>query len=726
MLAEIPLPNRPGLAQNLLDTGTQRIDTNQYSARLDHQFSGKDSSYLRASVFDAREFDPFGSGVLQESLLPGFGRNLSTHSVNGAAGWTHTWSADSLNEARFGFLTVPGGQTSPNAGNPFASQTGLEGVTANPLDMGYPQISFGGQFTTMGDPALFTFRKNRDFEFYDNAIWHKGRHTAKFGAYFMHYDLQTTNPNGARGVFSFTPKWSSSAPGLTDGSAFADFLLGYPATAQVGLGRASMDGNTNWGHFYAQDTWQVAPDFKVDFGLRYEYNQNMTDAQNRIAAVDTSVPGGRFVIASDSSGVISPAAASLLPFIPIPYVTSAAAGWNDSLLTTRPLRLAPRLGLVWTLPGNSKTVLRGGFGIYPNQAAYSIITNLAQNLPFFVTKTVNSSATAASPAFTTENALTAGSAGTVGANNVNHNFQIEYNEVWNLNLERELSASTVLSVAYIGSRTVHADSSTVLNVPLPGLGAIGPRRAIPQMSQLNTIRWDGWASYHALSVAAKRRLAKGLMFDANWTWSHSIDDASDPGTTLNETNLPQNVYDLASEKASSSFDHRHRVVVSAIYQLPISPRARRWVRALFGQWQAGGYFTAQSGAPFTVNISSDQANIGSGPAQRPNVSGDPNNGPKTPGKWLNTSAFSLPALYTFGDSPRNSVIGPGLAEFDVSLQKEIPIRESGRLQFRTEAYNLLNHPNFNIPNRTAFTPNFGQVSSAQDSRQLQFALKLIF
>jgi hypothetical protein len=371
-------------------------------------------------------------------------------------------------------------------------------------------------------------------------------------------------------------------------------------------------------------------------------------------------------------------------------------------------------------------MLRGGIGIYPNQAAYSIITNLAQNLPFFVTKTVNSSATGASPAFTTENALIAGTVGTVGANNVNHNFQIEYNEVWNLNLERGLSASTILSLAYIGSRTVHADSSTVLNVPLPAPGAIASRRPIPQMSQFNIIRWDGWASYHALSVAAKRRLAKGLMFDANWTWSHSIDDASDPGTTLNETNLPQNVYDLAAEKASSSFDHRHRVVVSAIYQFPLSTQARRWVRALFGRWQAGGYFTAQSGAPFTVNISSDQANIGSGPAQRPNVSGDPNNGPKTPGEWFNTSAFLLPALYTFGDSPRNSVIGPGLAEFDVSVQKAIPIRESSQLQFRTEAYNLLNHPNFNIPNRTAFTPNFGQVSSAQDSRQLQFALKLIF
>ena len=112
--------------------------------------------------------------MLQESLLPGFGRNLSTHAINGVAGWTHTFSPNILNESRFGFLTVAGGQTSPNRGNTFAAQTGLQGVTTNPLDLGYPQISFGGQFSTMGDPTLFTFRNNRDFEFYDNVIWHNG------------------------------------------------------------------------------------------------------------------------------------------------------------------------------------------------------------------------------------------------------------------------------------------------------------------------------------------------------------------------------------------------------------------------------------------------------------------------------------------------------------------------------------------------------------------------
>jgi hypothetical protein len=227
-------------------------------------------------------------------------------------------------------------------------------------------------------------------------------------------------------------------------------------------------------------------------------------------------------------------------------------------------------------------------------------------------------------------------------------------------------------------------------------------------------------------LSVKRRFTKALMFDANWTWSHSLDDSSDPGATLNETNLPQDVRNLAAEKASSSFDHRHRLVFSFIYQLPLSKKSSGWTRALLGEWQAGGNFTAQSGAPFTVNIASDQANIGAGPAQRPNRSGDPNGGPHSPGEWFDTTVFSLPALYIFGNAPRNVAIGPGLQEFDLSLQKEIAITEAAKLQFRAEAYNLLNRSNFNLPNRIAFTPNFGSISSAQDSRQLQLALKLMF
>ena len=160
--------------------------------------------------------------------MPGFGRNLSTHSINGAAGWTHGFSAEFLNEARFGFLTVTGGQKSPNAGKRSPRKAGIQGVTTNPPDMGYPQFSFGGQFTTMGDPALFTFRDNRDFEFYDNLTLHWRTHTIKFGAYFMHYDLQPVNPNGARGIFSFTPRWTSSAAGLGRRQRLRRFPAGRP------------------------------------------------------------------------------------------------------------------------------------------------------------------------------------------------------------------------------------------------------------------------------------------------------------------------------------------------------------------------------------------------------------------------------------------------------------------------------------------------------------------
>jgi hypothetical protein len=725
LLARIPLPNLPGIAQNLRATETQRTETNAYSGRLDHQFGSSDSAFVRVAVFDADDFSPFGSGVLQESLLPGFGRNLTTNALSVAANWSHIFSPFLLNEFRVGWLGAKGGQSSPNAGNGFAAQAGLQGVTTDPRDMGFPQVSLGGQFSTMGDPALFTYRDDRHLEFYDSVTWHRGKHTIRFGGYFFHFNFRPVNPNGARGLFTFSPRWTSSAAGGADGNALADFLLGYPTTAQAGLGRAAMDANALWLHSYVQDGWQATRDLRFDIGLRYEYNRNMTESRNEIAAIDSTAPGGRYVIASDAAGNISPAASALLPFLPIPYVSSSAAGWNNSLLNPRNLRLAPRAGLAWNIPG-ARTVLRAGFGIYPNQAAYSIITNVSQNLPFFTLKTVNTSATDLTPAQFTPSILNTSALGTVGGNNLNHDFKIEYNEVWNLNIERPVARGTLFSAAYIGSRTVHADSSTVLNVPTPGPGAIAARRPIPQLSQFNTIRWDGWAEYHALTLKVERRMVAGLMFNANWTWSHSIDDASDPGATLNEANLPQDVRNMAAEKADSSFDHRHRFVVSFVYDLPLTSAASGWKGGLLGNWRASGNFAAQSGAPFTVNTSTDRANIGAGPAQRPNISGDPNGGPRTPEQWFDTSAFSLPAPFTFGNAPRNAVIGPGLHQFDLALQKEIALRERVKLQLRSEAYNLFNHPNFNIPNRTAFTANFGRISSAQDARELQFAARLAF
>ncbi len=221
LLAKVPLPNLPGTANNLLALSKQTNDNNQYNARLDHQFSPLDSAYARVSVFTANEFDPFGSSVLNEALLPGFGRNLTTHSVNASAGETHTFSPRLLNEFRFGFLHVTGGQSDPNAGNPFAAQYGLKGTTANPSDMGYPQVSLSNAFTTMGSAAGFTSRVDHNFELYDNVTLQSGTHTIKFGGYFFHLNFNPAYPNDARGIYTYSGAYS--------GNALADFLLGYPS-----------------------------------------------------------------------------------------------------------------------------------------------------------------------------------------------------------------------------------------------------------------------------------------------------------------------------------------------------------------------------------------------------------------------------------------------------------------------------------------------------------------
>src|SRR6266581_829109 len=727
LLAKLPTPTA-GLSakNNLLSIGKRSFESNQYNVRFDHQFSDRDNSFLRASVFEANEFDPFGSSVLNEALLPGFGRTLSTHSVNVAAAETHTFSPNVVNEFRFGWLRVSGGQGDPNAGNPFASQYGLQGGTPNPADMGYPQISLSNAFSTIGSPAGFISRTDRDFELFDNLLIHRGRHSLKSGFYFFHLDFAPSFPNAARGVYTYSGAYTANGPGT--GNPLADFLLGYPSQAQAGIGSGAENAHTNWAHFYLQDGWQITPNLTVDAGLRYEYNANLVAGANQTADIDLSGPGGpAFVVAGNPSN-LSPAAAQLASLSPLPIVSASSVGWNDSLLTPRSIRFSPRLGLAWRIPGSRETVVRAGFGIYTNQAAYSILQNLAENMPFFLVKTVTNSS---APVLTTENILAQSPTGAIGANGVNHDYRIEYNEVWNLSVQRAITPNTAVEAEYVGSRTVHADSATAVNIPLPGSGAIPGRRPYPQLAAFTTIRWDGWATFNALTLKMPRRFNSGLSFEADYTFSKSLDDASDAGTTNAEYNLPQNVYSPALEAGPSSFDHRHRLTGNAVYDLPFARNSAGWRHRLLGDWRASGILIIQSGAPFTVNLSSaqDVANIGlinGVNVQRPNLLASPNDRPKTPERWFNTDAFALPATYTFGNSGRNIVSGPGLANLDLSLQKKWVLHENQALEFRLDAFNALNHPNFNLPGRIFGAANFGVVTSAQDARELQLALKLMF
>jgi hypothetical protein len=213
--------------------------------------------------------------------------------------------------------------------------------------------------------------------------------------------------------------------------------------------------------------------------------------------------------------------------------------------------------------------------------------------------------------------------------------------------------------------------------------------------------------------------------------SHSKDDASSPGPTEAETNFPQNVrnvFDETGEWALSSFDHRHQFIASGVYQIPFFTGAGGPVEALLGGWRVNAIFTAQSGAPFTVNLSVDQANVGAGPAQRPDQLRDPNlpGNERTPERWFDTTAFALPAPLTFGSAPRNSVVGPGFANLDFSLAKTWRLAGTSELEIRWEIFNLLNRANFDLPNRIFGNPNFGRIFSAKNPREMQFGVRLAF
>jgi hypothetical protein len=721
LLLHVPAATAGGQTQNLTAIEEQGRDLNQLSVRLDHQLTPNDQILARFSTFDADEAQPFGTSALQEALVPGFGRSLTTHTRNLVASHTHIFGTSLLNELRGGWMTVRGGQNSVNAGNTFAQDVGLLGVTSDPRDTGFPQVSTGGLYSTFGDPTIFTTRDNQHVELFDNVTIDRGAHRLKFGAYFFHLQLRPEQPDNARGAFTYTGQFT--------GNALADFLLGYPTSAVSGIGRGDENGRTNWLHLYAQDDWQARSNLTFNLGLRYEFNQHMYDVDNRLSSID--LDAGRFVIASDDDGNINSSATPLLGQIPIPYVTSASADWGRGLLDPSAVRLAPRAGFALALD-DARAVVRGGYGIFLNQWAYSVQTAFARNLPYFFTKQVDVPSDVRVPSLRTQDILTNNATGTVGGSIMDYAYSVEYSQTWSGGLQYALRPTTMAEVFYMGTWTLGADNATVRNVPEPGAGPIQARRPIPQLSRINAIRFDGKSIYHALTLRVERRLADRFAYNVSYTLSESKDDASSPGATESETNVPQNVrnvFDETGEWARSSFDHTHQFIASGVYQFPFFSNATGLTRALLGDWRANAIFIAQTGAPFTVNLSVDRANIGAGPAQRPDQLRDPNlpGGERRPERWFDTSAFALQAPFTFGSAPRNSVIGPGYANVDFALAKTWAAGGQGRqLEFRWEVFNLFNRANFDLPNRIFGNANFGRIFSAKSPREMQFGLRFAF
>jgi hypothetical protein len=253
------------------------------------------------------------------------------------------------------------------------------------------------------------------------------------------------------------------------------------------------------------------------------------------------------------------------------------------------------------------------------------------------------------------------------------------------------------------------------------------------------------SNYNALQASMRKRFSRGLSFLASYTFSKTIDDVSSFNITgsasqpvAGENDLAQDPFDLAAERGRSMFDARHRFVLSYQWTLPFWNHPGNWYQHALGNWQLNGIFTAMSGTPFTVFDSNDVSLQGTAPeitgfsANRPNLIGNPNNGPRTPQEWFNVSAFQqlqpdpLGRFQVFGDEGRNVVEGPGYVNWDFSAFKNFRVTESKEFQFRGELFNLLNHPNFRLPVSDISSPNFGQIQQDIGPRVVQVALKFLF
>jgi hypothetical protein len=297
-------------------------------------------------------------------------------------------------------------------------------------------------------------------------------------------------------------------------------------------------------------------------------------------------------------------------------------------------------------------------------------------------------------------------------------------EQWNINVQRQFAGDFVAQVGYTGSGAHKLLYPVNQNQALPGAGAVNSRRPYQGVGNITYYAPLMNSTYNALIAKLERRFAKGLSLLASYTMGHSLDGEGNEHDTSDVS--PQNVRNLAAEKSSSNFDVRQRIAVSGFYQLPFG-RKGGFPSYLVRDWQLSAIFSAQTGQPFTATLSTDPS--GTGVTGRPNRIGDGNlpTDQRAITHWFDTTAFAVPACICFGNSGRDILRGPGFMDMDIAIMRDFHFAERFRIQFRAESFNLMNHPNFGIPNSSIGNPAVGTITSTiNPERQNQLALKFFF
>ena len=741
---------------NFTYTAGQTMNTKTYDAKVDYNFSARDSAYARYTYNINNAYIP-GSFPIVNGVNPGQGPygNFAGPAVDeeqsAALGYTHIINSNLVLELKAQYLRLNNQSSPVNVGKEVATTFGFPGsgpyavnLAGDVVSSGLPNISFAQPYGALGDADYVPLLdQNNTFQYEGSLSWQKGAHSIKFGASLIRRQVsegQSSHPRGNASV-------NSQDPGLEgSGNDLAVLLTGQATSVTRGY-TVDSPAFRSWEEgFYAQDDWRIQPSLTLNLGLRYDIYTPFTAANDAFTNFD---PTTQLLVG---------------PGLPGSQKSSPTGDINTDYGD-----VAPRLGFAYTV--RPSTVLRGGYGLtfYPgNSTSGAFMKNAPYSFNYSCGDTaapISSTAACPSPLGGTNgswylagglpipstNLALATDPSTYAAqgsfNTTDFNFKNSFLQQFSLNVEQEFKGN-VVTLAYVGNRGSRLVLNGVNVNQRPYAGAAFP--LVASGVGIDERKSNLTSNYNALQASVQRRLRHGLAADINYTWSHNLTNAQvlDEGNAVgncvgachvdsgNGQPVTYNSY-FQYDYGNADLDTRQRVSLTMTYDLPFGNSLTGLGGLFVKGWSVNSIYYAQTGNPITV--ASAVNNSGLPITERPNQNGSAQSGfHRTIEEWFDVSKFSLPGPGLLGNAPRNSVFGPGGQALGFSVFKVFPIRESVKLQFRTETFNLLNTPTFANPNSTinydsnnvgVYTGSAGQIGSttaAASPRQIQFALKLLF
>lgn len=706
-----PMPNLSAGVFNYSSQGNATNDFHNFGVKADHNFTPRDR--LTTSVFwkPNQSWDPV---TTSRSPIPIFGSTNSTLDVLSYIRYLRSISPTMFVEVSANFSRKTNNQVWPySADRDWGAEVGFLGGTTNPIAKGLPYIEVTSMMTlgpAYDIPKIWSYN---NYQYAAATTYIHGRHSVKFGADFLRTQYFSRSYGDTRGRVNFDGRFT--------GLAIADYALGWANSSRRQLDASGPYHLLSSYSAYLQDDFKITPTLTLNLGLRYELMKPPHEKYDGWAMFLPSV--GKVVVAG--TGTLSQAeynsrinSTGLAPYI----VKAADIGLPTTITKTDWKDFAPRFGFAWRVLGSAKTVLRGGYGIFYGTSSLFRMDEYADTFPFSITETFSRVSTdptilTLSNPFPQARRGFSGVTGTYGQDNAAPKTQ--YMQSWNLAIERQFGG-TVIETAYAGSKGTHLQRRSDANQAGRSFETT-TIRPYPFFGAIQIINDGSNSTYNSGQLTVRRRFSKQLFVRGSYTYAKSIDESSNTGGTLQYNfSSAQDARNLRLERGRSDFDIGHAFAGSFIWTLAFS---RHW---LVRDWQIAGSSNIYSGQPFTPRV----ANVSytAGEATRPDRIAKGTIANAGPNLWFDRIAFpQVPTgSYRFGNSGRNILDGPGTVVVNTSLSRRVRIAESWALQFRLEAFNLPNHPNFNLPENNVNVLAAGTINRAKNNRNVQLGLRLEF